>query len=280
MPDTVEVEYDTWSPEPAASVVRIVRGSEHRGYFAQLSSLPDPKRAEVDAASTGAHLLIQDEVLHLAGHDSAFPVEANQRYHVRLVRQRQRLTMFVNGEEILSERIHHFYTPTLVFTARGPVGARVYFDNVRVRAPREAAQLQEARRLSNAGEYDQAVVAWKELFVDDPDNARYRKFAGRTLPDEAADQLWEALPTDLRPDWTAASGRPLTAEGDFRPVDLQPQANVRLKSDFHIEGDEGLRSLPQGLREFGGVQFAVGRKCLHLGSSRVELRGVPPEFTR
>jgi hypothetical protein len=255
-------------------VVRIVQSN--KGYFAQLSSLPDPKLAEVDAGSPGAHLLIQDEVLHLAGHDSGFTAEPNRRYHVRILRQRQRLTMFVDGEQLLSARIHRLDAPILVFSARGPVGASVFIDNVQVRAPRDVGRLAEARRLSGLGEYDQAVAVWRELFVDEPDNSRHRKIAARVLPDEATDRLWEALPADLRPAWAAASGRPLTAEGDFRPVDLQPQANVRLKSDFHIDDDQGLRSLPQGLREFGGVQYAIGRNCLHLGSSRRQLRGVRP----
>jgi len=100
-------------------------------------------------------------------------------------------------------------------------------------------------------DFEQAIPVWRDVLVDVTDHPRPIMIAARELPAEAADKLWESLPAELQPMWSAVSGRPLSANGSVLPTDLQPQANVRLKSDFHKESDGGAErpaAGPAGIR--------------------------------
>ena len=63
------------------------------------------------------------------------------------------------------------------------------------------------------------------------------------------------------------------APSDSAPayIDLQPQANVKLKDDFHSGTYAGnnLAKLPTGKQTLGGVKFNVGESLIQLGSSQV-----------
>jgi hypothetical protein len=54
-------------------------------------------------------------------------------------------------------------------------------------------------------------------------------------------------------------------------IDLQPQANVKLKDDFHSGRYAGnnLANLPTGKQTFADVKFKIGDGLLQLGSSNV-----------
>jgi hypothetical protein len=54
-------------------------------------------------------------------------------------------------------------------------------------------------------------------------------------------------------------------------IDVQPQANVKLKDDFHsgTYANNNLANLPTGKQTFGGVKFNVGESLIQLGSSNV-----------
>jgi serine/threonine protein kinase/WD40 repeat protein/tetratricopeptide (TPR) repeat protein len=262
LPENVLVEYETWWPEHAGSMCKLVQSS--RGYFAHLASVSDPEITAAGSESAGARLCIKDEILHLIAGPGDLECVPNHKYHVQVLRQRNRLTMLVDGKEILSQRIHSMFAPILVFDARGPVGARVYFDNVKVRVPPFEAGLFNACRLSASGDFDQAVPAWRDLLVSDPDNFQHLQIAARVLPDDPTDKLRDSLPEEVRPTWEAVSHRPLSSSNAFRTIDLRGQANLLLKSSFHRKSDQGLRNLPQGLRKFGGVHYEIGSKCIHL----------------
>src|SRR5207245_7904960 len=55
-------------------------------------------------------------------------------------------------------------------------------------------------------------------------------------------------------------------------LDLQPQANQKLKENFHYEcpnAPNSLGELPTGEQALAGVKFKVGESCIQLGSKRL-----------
>jgi len=53
-------------------------------------------------------------------------------------------------------------------------------------------------------------------------------------------------------------------------IDLQPQANQKLKDNFHSDtAGNSLASLPTGEQALEGVKFKIGEKCIQLGSKMV-----------
>ncbi|TMQ35822.1 MAG: hypothetical protein E6K70_00155 [Planctomycetota bacterium] len=55
-------------------------------------------------------------------------------------------------------------------------------------------------------------------------------------------------------------------------LDLQPQANQKLKENFHYEcpnAPNSLGALPTGEQALAGVKFKVGESCIQLGSKRL-----------
>jgi len=55
-------------------------------------------------------------------------------------------------------------------------------------------------------------------------------------------------------------------------LDLQPQANQKLKENFHYEcpnAPNSLGELPTGEQTLAGVKFKIGESCIQLGSKRL-----------
>jgi hypothetical protein len=55
-------------------------------------------------------------------------------------------------------------------------------------------------------------------------------------------------------------------------IDLQPQANQKLKENFHFEcpnAPNSLAELPMGEQTLEGVKFKIGESCIQLGSKRL-----------
>jgi tetratricopeptide (TPR) repeat protein len=288
IPNWVEVEYDLWWPEPTSMELKLMNADSSVGYVAGLSGFEHPARLNSfpNESPTGPQMLIRDPDMGTAAYrfiarDPQIEMETNRRYHIRVLLQPRRLTMYLDGEQVLSERVYELDAPVLKLYGYGPDRSRIYVDNLKVRVPPRYAALSKARSLGSSGEFDEAAAAWRDVIVSEPYNDRFREEAAQMASEEIADRLWETLPADLKPIWKAAAGRPLAAEGTFQQVDLQPHANVTLKGNFHVDGDGGLTDLPQGLREFGGVPFAIGPKGLHLrgelGSERVQ--GYPEEIS-
>jgi hypothetical protein len=70
---------------------------------------------------------------------------------------------------------------------------------------------------------------------------------------------------------TALAAAPAPGESGPFYVDLQPQANVKLKDDFHSGKYAGnnLANLPTGKQTFAETKFKIGEGLLQLGSSNV-----------
>src|SRR5438045_3300896 len=67
-----------------------------------------------------------------------------------------------------------------------------------------------------------------------------------------------------------AAQPPAATPPKFLPLNLRPQANVKLTDNqgSGIDGND-LAALPPGEREFGGVTFRVGERLIQLGSQRL-----------
>src|SRR5262249_30130039 len=74
-----------------------------------------------------------------------------RHYHVRVLREPRRLSVFVDGVQVVSapaERVPELDLPNLRLQASmGQPGNVIYFDNVEIRAPPAALQEQQARAL-------------------------------------------------------------------------------------------------------------------------------------
>jgi len=138
-PEYLEVEYDTWWPEGAISAIILPDLDTRRAYVAALCGTPNPILVGRGEKGTGAHMLSSlpggSGAQRWIAKDPEFELNSGQRYHIRLLRQPNRLTLFVDGKEIFSEPVPTIDAPTLRFYGSGPVGAVLYFDNLVVRAP-------------------------------------------------------------------------------------------------------------------------------------------------
>ena len=60
----------------------------------------------------------------------------------------------------------------------------------------------------------------------------------------------------------------------FRPIDIQPKANVKLTDDFHADNPgNNLAELKTGEQTMAGVKFNIGPKCMQLGSALLKESG-------
>lgn len=152
-PSVFEVQYETWVSAPMVSACFLRQPPKQSllGLFNQLteSADQDPIGLRVALASGPDRLLTRqgkpDKGINLLTHAPIgywvnksvpdFGVEVGKHYNVRILRQRQRITVFINGEQVLSERVRNIETSNLRFFARGEEGSKVFIDNVRVKAP-------------------------------------------------------------------------------------------------------------------------------------------------
>ena len=137
LPSTFELEYETWTSDPmlAASFLRNPLLSEPPiGHRFALNSSPDRLLVKQAKSGTGVSLLTLDTFGHWFPQTNPdVTIEANQHYKVRILRQPNRLTAWVDGNEVLSSRIRNVDATALRFFAHGPEHARICIDNLKVR---------------------------------------------------------------------------------------------------------------------------------------------------
>jgi hypothetical protein len=75
-----------------------------------------------------------------AGANTSVTLTPGVRHRIRLLREPRRMTLFVDGEQVLSAPVPGLEAPNLQLQGVwGKVGAVIEFDNVEVRAPRPPA---------------------------------------------------------------------------------------------------------------------------------------------
>jgi WD40 repeat protein len=134
LPPTVEVRFDCWISAEANIFAIFDRPGANQAVQAWL--LGEPQQF----GHRGARLACQGGLLHypaLTG-NSHLEVKPGTPYQVRILRQPKRLTLFVNGVEVVTADVPLVETPTLTLGAMsGAAGTEVRLTNVEIRAPAE-----------------------------------------------------------------------------------------------------------------------------------------------
>lgn len=164
LPSIFEVEYETWSSDPMLSacllrhipatslldVLGSLTGSTSSiplGHRVALASLPNDELTKQGKPGGGVSLgTIASFGFWFNQTIPSHVVEPNRHYKVRIIRQPQRITVFVDGEQVLSERVRDLETRAIRFFGRGEEGTTLFVDNVKVRVPEERDSVVEAER--------------------------------------------------------------------------------------------------------------------------------------
>ena len=143
LPTTVEVSYEIWWPEAVEGgcYLRDVEDRDENRTSNSIRFLMHDARhkfwARMNKSGRGLTLRTQYSFgRFIKGEFPDFPLQPNQRYHVRILRQPQRVTVFVDDKQVLSERVQNIPARHLRFAGHGPENEVVYFDNLQVRVPR------------------------------------------------------------------------------------------------------------------------------------------------
>jgi WD40 repeat protein len=135
LPDTLELRFDCWTPDELNGRAWLADRRYDRGFGVSLINVPDSRGAR------GADLQAQagTRLVWTLGRNRRFEFRPGARYRIRIVREPFRLTLFVDGFEIVSTPVADWDTSQLQLLGQGGRGGSViYFDNVEVRAPAEA----------------------------------------------------------------------------------------------------------------------------------------------
>ena len=137
VPQTADIRYDLWSPKPMVGELKLVDEANLQGLLAILIGHADPN---LNGGKRGAFLMSRDRAYNGLASRPTPELEASRTYHVRVLREPSRLTMFVDGAEVLSSDVSPRDLPELQLQGSwAPVGSAVYFDNVKIRVPGEQA---------------------------------------------------------------------------------------------------------------------------------------------
>jgi WD40 repeat protein len=177
LPETVEVRCECWVPQPLNCEVTLLNLRTGLSIHSLLLGLPQP------FGFTGSALLLMRGGGSGSGALVGVPRKhfrflPGRHYHLRVLRERTRLTLTVDGvdgETLLSEAIPAGPAPVLLLQgAWGQSGDRVYFANLEVRAPRGRADAADDLRYARD-------MLWAERWSRDE--------ASRSLVPQAGIQL-------------------------------------------------------------------------------------------
>lgn len=135
LPESVEIAYDTWSPDEIGSEGKLLNESGTRGVVAALYATPHPAIGE--RSST---LLVQKTAgqFDFVAVNRSYVPQLKSKRSVRIVRQPEGITVYVDGTQVVSAALTDAAareaTLRLVGTF-GREGSVAYFDNLAIRAP-------------------------------------------------------------------------------------------------------------------------------------------------
>ena len=143
LPTTFEVEYDVWTSDPMLAACYLRKSGPPdslSGHRVALASYPDRQLTNQGKPGRGVNLVVQTDFGYwVEDAVSDFKVEPNQRYKVRIIRQPQRITVSIDGKQVMSNRVRNIETRTLRFFARGEQGTKMFIDNIRLKIPTDAS---------------------------------------------------------------------------------------------------------------------------------------------
>jgi serine/threonine protein kinase/WD40 repeat protein/tetratricopeptide (TPR) repeat protein len=142
LPRTVDIQTQVTLSKPMILAIGLADPASSLGYSSLVSGVLKP-------AGLGAWLLVTNkkdfQLSSLQGVIRPFSLEANRPYNVRVLRQGGRIRLFVDGHELVDEKIPDIDLPELFIQGSwSAVGDEIRFSRLTVRAPAEAVQ---ARKL-------------------------------------------------------------------------------------------------------------------------------------
>ncbi len=145
VPRVAEITYQTWWSQPLLSELKIA-SDEYPSYVVGLSGVTHLYRTPFGESGKGPHL--RDYFVIGKRRDGSdilgarwtairpnIELPAGQHYQIRIVQQPEHVRVFIDDEEVISERITAQTGRTLILYGNGPADASVYFDNLRIRTP-------------------------------------------------------------------------------------------------------------------------------------------------
>lgn len=134
IPTTVEVSYETWSPDELGSEAKFLTEAADAGIIMGFLGVEHPFYKE-----KGAMVFVQQTNFTRVASDKEADFAPTVHHKVRLVRADDRVTLFLDGKEIVSADVSNAKELRdlklhLVGTW-GKIGSVVYFDNLEVRVP-------------------------------------------------------------------------------------------------------------------------------------------------
>jgi len=139
---TFAVEYEVWTSVPMLAACYLRKSGptdQLSGHRVALASYPDRQFTNQGKPGKGVNLVAQAEFGHWVEEArNDFEVKPDQHYKVRIIRQPQRITVFIDGRQVMSHRVRNIETKTIRFFARGEAGSKMFVDNLRIRGPAES----------------------------------------------------------------------------------------------------------------------------------------------
>jgi hypothetical protein len=139
LPPVVEVSYESWSPDEVGSEAKLLDADASQGLIAALYGVPHPA-----LASKGAVVFLQAGAnrYDVVATDRAFAFRPEVRHKVRIVRQPEGVTVFVDEKPVISAAVGaapEARQPGLHLVGTfGREGSVVYFDHLKIRVPAPA----------------------------------------------------------------------------------------------------------------------------------------------
>jgi hypothetical protein len=134
IPTSVEIRYETWSPDALGSEAKFLTEAADRGIIMAFLGVEHPFYQE-----KGAMVFVQQTNFTKVAGNSGTDLAPKLHHKVRLVRQENRVTLFLDDKEVLSADVSaasDFRDLQLHLVGTwGKEGSVVYFDNIEVRVP-------------------------------------------------------------------------------------------------------------------------------------------------
>jgi hypothetical protein len=134
IPSVVEVSYETWSPDQVGSEAKFLTEAADAGIIMGFLGVEHPFYKE-----KGAMVFVQHTNFNLVASNKEAELAPTVHHKVRLVRENDRVTLFLDSKEILSADVSdakEFGNLKLHLVGTwGKDGSIVYFDNLLVRVP-------------------------------------------------------------------------------------------------------------------------------------------------
>ena len=136
LPEVVEIRYETWSPAEIGSEAKLLSDDGTQGVIAALYGTPHPALQEKAAI---VFLMMGTNRFETAAANQKFAFTPNVHHKVRIVRQAEGITAFVDGEQVVSAALGarpQNREPNLHLVGSfGKEGSEVFFDSVEIRVP-------------------------------------------------------------------------------------------------------------------------------------------------